>query len=49
MAGNQPVYDRHATEADFFDPPELESEAGPIYAVGDHRSSIYVSKYLYVI
>lgn len=37
------IFDRHATEADFFHMPELESEAGPINAVGESRSMINVS------
>lgn len=28
--GREAIYDRHATEADFFQPPELERSAGAI-------------------
>ncbi|KAI0090965.1 RdRP-domain-containing protein [Irpex rosettiformis] len=35
-----PIYDRHATEADFFDPPMDESDAGVVHAVEDDRLAI---------
>lgn len=40
--GKEPVYDRHATEADFFRNLTNELDAGVIQAVEDHRLDINV-------
>lgn len=35
MMGGEPIFERHATESDFFLSPETEETAGVIRAVGD--------------